>query len=573
MPPSPLEPRSQPPLPAVATKAVADQLAEKMTVIAIRERERQAQARARLIGVPYFNLVGVAISPEALELVPEEHARAVAALPFYYRQGDIRLAAVDPTTREVEELAQRLADEHAAQVGLCLVSDHSLQTAAKLYAALPKFRPVLSGVQITAAEFERFQREVKSFRDLQSRIAQVSLTDLVTLLISAAIAARASDIHIEAEERDLKVRFRIDGILHDVASLEPKSWPRIIARIKLLSHLKINVTDKPQDGRFTIALSDEKIDVRVSCLPTTYGESVVMRLLLSSSVALTLDSLGLRGRAYEDLLREVEKPNGMVITTGPTGSGKTTTLYAILTKLNISQAKIITIEDPVEYRLTGITQSQVDHSRGYTFATGLRSILRQDPDIVMVGEIRDLETADIGINAALTGHLVFSTLHTNDASGTVPRFLAMDVKPFLLAPALNAMIGQRLVRRLCERCKRTYQPEAKLLARVGAILEKIPASSGMRVDVKKLTFFQAVGCAACQHLGYHGRIGIFEIMTMNKDIEELILSGHVSEYDMLKVAIKHGMVTMLQDGLLKAADGITSVDEVFRVAKDTSASY
>ena len=560
-------------LPAVATAAVSEQFTEKMEEIGIREREREAQGKAGLMGVPYINLVGFAISPDALQLLPEEEAKALGAIPFLYHEGDIRLAALDPTEREVQQLADRLTKEHHARVGVYLVSQHSLDTACKLYAALPKFRSIVSGVEITEEEFKKYQSEVKSFRDLNKKIEEVSLTDLVTLIISAAIASRVSDIHIEAEERAIKVRFRVDGILHDVASIDPKNWTRIIARIKLLSHLKINVTGKPQDGRFTIFLTKEKIDVRVSALPTTYGESVVMRLLQSSAVALTFESLGLRGRAFEDLLQEIDKPNGMIITTGPTGSGKTTTLYAVLTRLNTPDTKIITIEDPVEYRLSGITQSQVDSGRGYTFASGLRSILRQDPDIVMVGEIRDLETADIAINAALTGHLVFSTLHTNDASGTVPRFLAMNVKPFLLAPALNAMIGQRLVRQLCDHCKKPEKTDPKLHERVAGILRKIPETSGVKVDTNKMTFYKAPGCDQCQGLGYHGRIGIFEIMRMNKEIEDLILSGHVSEYDMLRVAVKHGMLTMLQDGLLKAVDGMTSLDEVFRVAKDTSASY
>jgi len=560
-------------MPEISVPAVAERFEQKISEINVREREREAQAKAALSNFPYLNLVGFAISPEALMLLPEDEAGQISAVPFFYREGDIRLGAVDPGNPAVTTFAQKLAKEHHAKVAMYLVSQHSLDMALKLYAALPKIRTLVSGVEINEEDFRRYQSELKSFRDLEQRIQSVSLTDLVTLMISAAIVSRVSDIHVEAEERNVKVRFRIDGILHDVASIEKKNWSRIIARIKLLSHLKINVTDKPQDGRFTIFLSSEKIDVRVSALPTTYGESVVMRLLLSSAVALTFESLGLRGRAYDDLLREIEKPNGMVITTGPTGSGKTTTLYAVLTRLNTPDSKVITIEDPVEYRLSGITQSQVDHSRGYTFATGLRSILRQDPDIVMVGEIRDLETADIAINAALTGHLVFSTLHTNDASGTVPRFLAMNVKPFLLAPALNAMVGQRLVRRLCEKCKQPEAVDPKLISRVVTILKKIPEASGVKIATDKLTFFSGKGCDACQHLGFLGRVGIFEIMTMNKEIEDLILSGHVSEYDMLRVAVKNGMITMLQDGLLKAADGMTSLDEIFRVAKDTSAYY
>ena len=265
----------------------------------------------------------------------------------------------------------------------------------------------------------------------------------------------------------------------------------------------------------------------------------------------------------------------MIITTGPTGSGKTTTLYAILNKLNGSTNKIITIEDPIEYKLTGINQSQVNRGADYTFANGLRNIVRQDPDIIMVGEIRDLETAEIAINAALTGHLVISTLHTNDASGTIPRLIAMNVKPFLIAPAINAMIGQRLVRKICPNCKKEIELDNQSFSRVIKILANIPNESGSRIsdsDLKKLKFFKGSGCEECQGLGYKNRVGIFEIMTMNKEIENLVIHGQVSEYDMRDIAIKSGMITMIQDGLLKAADGITTVEEVFRVAKDTTST-
>ena len=372
----------------------------------------------------------------------------------------------------------------------------------------------------------------------------------------------------------MKVRFRIDGILHDAAELDSKIWPQVVARVKLVSKLKINVEDRPQDGRFTIFMTDEKIDVRVSALPTAYGESVVMRLLMSSAVGLSFEDLGLRGKSFEALKIEISKPNGMILTTGPTGSGKTTTLYAVLNKLNDPGTKIITIEDPVEYKITGINQSQVDYSKNYTFANGLRSILRQDPDIVMVGEIRDLETAEIAINAALTGHLVITTLHTNDAAGTIPRLLSMQVKPFLLAPAINAMIGQRLLRKICEYCKKEAELDNRMLSRVMDILSEIPEESGFQIpkeELKKLKFYKGGGCEECQGLGYKGRIGIFEVMTMNKEVETLILTGHVSEYDMRAIGIKHGMITMIQDGLLKAVDGITTVEEVFRVAKDITA--
>jgi type II secretory ATPase GspE/PulE/Tfp pilus assembly ATPase PilB-like protein len=281
--------------------------------------------------------------------------------------------------------------------------------------------------------------------------------------------------------------------------------------------VKINIIDKPQDGRLTIYLKDDRIDIRASFLPTTYGESVVMRLLRSSEVGLEFEDLGIRGKAYDQLKREIERPNGMIITTGPTGSGKTTTLYAILKKLNNPETKIITIEDPIEYQLSGVNQSQI--SSNYTFSQGLRSIVRQDPDIIMVGEIRDLETAEIAIQSALTGHLVLSTIHTNDAAGSVPRFLAMGAKSFLLAPALNAMIGQRLVRRLCIKCKREAKLDKTLFNRLKEQLQSLPDEDIKKIDFNNLKLYQAVGCEACQGIGYKGRIGIYEVMTMNIEIE------------------------------------------------------
>jgi type IV pilus assembly protein PilB len=387
------------------------------------------------------------------------------------------------------------------------------------------------------------------------------------MIVASALKAEASDIHIEAEENMVVVRFRLDGILHNIAQLPKEMQKQLISRIKLLSGLKINIFDKPQDGRFTIFLTNDKVDVRVSTIPTGFGESIVMRLLRSAAVGLEFEDLGLRGKAYEELKRQINRPNGMIVTTGPTGSGKTTTLYAILKKLAKPEVKIITLEDPIEYRLPGINQSQIDVSKGYTFPAGLRSILRQDPDVIMVGEIRDLETAETSIQAALTGHLVISTIHTNDASGAIPRFLSMGVKPFLLSPALNAIIGQRLVRRICPACKEETTLPPELLERVKKILSELPEEEKKGIDFKNLKFYHGKGCDKCNMIGYKGRIGIYEIMLMNKEIEELILSGEVSEYKMKEVAVKNGMVTMVQDGLLKALEGITTVEEVFRVAE------
>ncbi|MEK7097970.1 MAG: GspE/PulE family protein, partial [Patescibacteria group bacterium] len=421
------------------------------------------------------------------------------------------------------------------------------------------------GIKIGEEELDKYSEQFSTFRQLQSQVDNAPITEIVSVIMAAAIKSGASDIHIEGEEDNIKVRFRVDGILLDVINLDKDLWKKIISRMKILSGVKINVTDKPQDGRISIYTKNDRVDIRASFLPTNYGESVVMRLLRSSSVGLGFDELGIRDRSFQQLKREVERPNGMIITTGPTGSGKTTTLYAVLKKLNDSETKIITIEDPIEYQLKGVNQSQI--SEKYTFAHGLRSIVRQDPDVIMVGEIRDLETAEIAIQAALTGHLVLSTIHTNDAAGSVPRFLSMGTKPFLLAPALNAVIGQRLVRRICSHCKTEDELDAENLTRVRDLLAKLPKDEKKAIDHDNLKFYKGTGCEQCQGLGFKGRIGIYEILTMNAELEKLILSGNASEYDMRDNAVKNGMVTMVQDGLLKALEGITSVEEVFRVAE------
>lgn len=557
----------------IASEDVSEKFELKMKNIGIKEKEKEARLKAEDNRWQYIDLKGFPISPDTLVLFSEKEAMELQAICFFRGSNDIRIGAVDPELPKLKSRISQIAKEHRADVKVYLISQHSFDFAFKLYRVIPKVRKFVSGVEISEDDIKRFEKDIDTFKDLEKLLGEVSITDMLTLILAAAMKARSSDVHIEAEEKGIKVRFRIDGILHDVAELDPKIWHQVVARIKLVSKLKINVDQKPQDGRFTIFLTKEKVDVRVSTLPTAYGESVVMRLLMSSAVGFAFEQLGLRGKAFEALNQEIVKPNGMIVTTGPTGSGKTTTLYAVLNKLNDPGTKIITIEDPVEYKLAGINQSQVDHSKNYTFANGLRSIMRQDPDIVMVGEIRDLETAEIAINASLTGHLVISTLHTNDAAGTIPRLLSMQVKPFLLAPAINAMIGQRLVRKVCEFCKKEIELDSKTSGRVMNILSKISEASGFKIPdakLKTLKFFRGGGCEECQGLGYKGRTGIFEVMTMNKEVENLILTGHVSEYDMRSIAVKHGMITMVQDGLLKALDGLTTVEEVFRVAKDIS---
>nr|NIP33019.1 type II/IV secretion system protein [Candidatus Saccharibacteria bacterium]NIV04255.1 hypothetical protein [Calditrichia bacterium]NIS38797.1 type II/IV secretion system protein [Candidatus Saccharibacteria bacterium]NIV72728.1 hypothetical protein [Calditrichia bacterium]NIV99904.1 hypothetical protein [Candidatus Saccharibacteria bacterium] len=544
-----------------------EKLKEKMEEVRESEIEREAEKKASSLGVNYVNLKGFAVSPEALSLIPKEQAEKLKVLCFLHTGPETRLAAIDPESEEVKELAHQLEERLHTNADIYLVTEQSFKHAFKLYDVLPTPRKIVKGVEITEEDLLKYQKKIGNFEEMQAELNRASTTEVVALMIAAGLKLKASDVHVEAEQDGIKVRLRIDGVLQDAAEIEQRRWKQIISRIKLVSGLKINITDKPQDGRFTIFLKEEEVDMRVSTIPTTYGESVVMRILSKKAIRLEFDDLGIRGRALEQLQKEIARPNGMIITTGPTGSGKTTTLYAILKKVNKPEIKIITLEDPIEYRLEGINQSQIEPEKDYTFAKGLRSILRQDPDVIMVGEIRDQETADIAINAALTGHLVVSTIHTNNASGAIPRFLAMGAKGFLLAPALNAVIGQRLCRRICEKCKTEDKLKAEMVAKIKETLEKIPEKSGFKVDIAKMKFYTGKGCPACNNTGYSGRVGIYEIFIVDKEIEKTIQKEEVAEYKMEELAIAQGMITMAQDGLLKALDGVTTPEEVFRVTE------
>jgi len=553
--------------PSVKDELATVKLERKMKALDLQEHERLAQVQADKVGAPYINLIGFPISPDTLATITKDQARNLQVLSFLNLGDQIRLGAIHPTDEKVKELADELGENNHAKVEVYQISQHSYDETMKIFEKLPVYVKPVIGVEIGEKDLDQYKDIGKDFSKLNEMLKKVSVTDIFTLIIAAAIQSNASDIHIEAEEKDVKVRFRVDGVLHDAASLDTSLWPKVISRMKLIAKLKLNIITKPQDGRFTIVLSKDKIDVRVSTLPTAYGESVVMRLLKSSAAGLQFEQLGVIGIAATHLQEQVERHKGMIITTGPTGSGKTTTLYAILNKLNDQETKIITLEDPIEYRLNGINQSQIDHSKNYTFADGLRSILRQDPDVVMVGEIRDLETADVALNAAMTGHLVISTIHTNSAAGAIPRFLAMGVQGYLLAPAINAIIGQRLVRRICENCKEEYTPESDQIERVKKSLNAIPDGHPDKPDLSDLHFFRGKGCEVCNNLKYKGRVGIYEILIMSPEIEKIILSGQVSEYQMQDLAVKAGMLTMAQDGLIKVLKGMTDLEEVFRVSE------
>ncbi|MDO8425243.1 MAG: GspE/PulE family protein [bacterium] len=554
-------------LPNVSSESVIEQFTKKMHSLELDARERETEQRARTLGVPYFNISGLAIPPETLLLIPRARAEELHVIAFLHVGSDIRVGALAPNDPSILELAHQLAERHQARVERYAVSDASLAHATKLYDAVPDVHPVATTLSIAGADLQRLESELQNIAALPEQLARVSISDLVTLILAGAIRAASSDIHIEAEEEGVALRYRIDGVLQRVAVIPKDRWKQLVSRVKLLARLKLNVADVPQDGRITIALPDDTVEVRVSTLPTTWGESIVMRLLMSSKAGLVFADLGVRGRAFDALQHEIARPNGMIVTTGPTGSGKTTTMYAILQQLNTSETKIVTLEDPVEYKLKGINQSQIDPAREYTFARGLRSILRQDPDIVMVGEIRDLETAEVAIHAALTGHLMLSTIHTNSAAGAIPRFLAMGVKAFLLVNALNAIIGQRLVRKIHDACRAPHELSPEERDRVEQVILAMPERERAEAQGKELHFSRGAGCDVCTGSGYKGRVGLYEILTMTPEIEQAIRSENVSEREMEALANRAGMITMVQDGILKALDGITSLDEVFRVAE------
>lgn len=565
------EPEPQKQTPATSqtitfTTEATTQLTQKMQNISLRELETEAERKASTLKIAYINLKGFPISPDALSLIVEDQAKQIKAVCFLFTGPELRIGTTQPDDSRVKELAFELGERHKTNVDIYLISQESLSQALKLYDALPKVKPIIKGVQITEEEITKYQAQMTDFSSIAGVLEHANVTDVIAVVIAASLKLGSSDIHIEAEEKGIAVRFRVDGILQDVAKLAPEQWKKIINRIKLIASLKMNVSDQAQDGRFTIYQKNKEIDVRTSTIPTSFGESIVMRLLNPDSIAVEFEQLGFRPAALKKLQKEIDKPNGMIITTGPTGSGKTTTLYAILRKLNTSDVKIITLEDPVEYKVEGINQSQIDYSKDYTFAKGLRSILRQDPDIVMVGEIRDLDTAEIAVQASLTGHLLLSTIHTNDAAGAIPRFLSMGLAPHLLAPSLNAIMGQRLLRRLCEKCKQPVTLDAEMLENVSTQLANIPETSGeAKIDAKAITFHGPKGCEACNNTGYKGRIGAYEILIKTPELEKTIIEkGTISEYDMRGLAHQQGMVTMTQDGLLKAAEGMTSIEEVKR---------
>ncbi len=544
-------------------------LIKKQKEIKIKEIEDKTKKAAQKIDIDYIDLFGFPINPEAISLISKEDSIKYKTVCFLYDGKRIRIGTTSLDLTKSLELLEKLNKQYFTTGKIYLISQHSFNYALETYDKISKVKRYDRGVKIKAEDLEKYKNELNNYKKLNEIINNVNISDVITLILATGLKVNSSDVHVEAEANGVVVRLRIDGVLQEAAVIDNARWRKIISRLKLLAKVKINVENKPQDGRFNIVMPNEKIDVRSSFLPTAYGESVVLRILRSSSAQMSFEDLGLREEGYEILRREMKKPNGLILTTGPTGSGKTTTLYAILNKLNTSNTKIITLEDPIEYELEGINQSQVNEKAGFTFANGLRSILRQDPNIVMVGEIRDLETAEISVQASLTGHLVLSTLHTNDAAGVIPRLTDMGVKPYFLIPSINAVIGQRLVRKLCPQCKQEHVLNEKEEEQIKKILSVISPKANVDIPSQLSKVYKASekGCEKCSFTGYKGRIGIYEIFLMNEKIKELTMNS-APAFKILQEAIQSGMLTMLQDGILKCLEGKTSLEEIYRVSGD-----
>ncbi len=537
-----------------------DQLQERLQEVSMRQKEAEAQGIAQNLGFKYVNLEAYPIDQRALLMLPREAALELGAIAFRRENNEIvHIGLYVPEDAEIRDAVEEIMDEKGYGVEFYVISDLSLEKGLAAYEHIAVSKKVSGKVGVGQDEIERAEQEIKSLTDLKDKLSAIPVSQILETILAGALVGKASDVHLEPEEGGVSMRYRIDGVLNEVAQLSMAVYPKIVSRIKLEAKLKINVKDRPQDGRFSVMLKGGETDIRVSVLPTAYGETVVMRLLGVGAVSLLIDDLGVRGQAKEVLERQIRKPNGMILTTGPTGSGKTTTLYASLNQINAPGIKIITLENPIEYHLDGISQTQIDPKKGLTFAAGLKSILRQDPDVIMVGEIRDFETADIATQAALTGHLVLSTLHTNDSSGVIPRLVDLGLRPFTIAPALNAVIAQRLVRKLDDRCKTEYAPSEEELLYLKEELGELFPADGVNV------LYGPGECSDKLGQGYKGRMGVFEVFEVDKGVEELI-NNRASSLDIFEYVVKEQkMTTMLQDALLRAIDGETSLEEVRRV--------
>jgi len=537
----------------------------------IREQEDLTRLLSEKYGLPYTDLSLVPVNIDALREVPEADARKGRLAPFRITGKILHVATITPEDEETRRVLAVL-EGRRFKVTLYVTSKRSLEKAWEYYKDVALSIETTGGIlDISQEKIKGYLGNIKTTADVASAIQEAlqgkkryQTTALLELLIASAIATNASDIHIEPKEGEVEIRFRLDGVLHELSAVETNVSALLVSRIKLLSGMKLNVKDAAQDGRFSVNL-DEDMEIRSSAIPGAYGESVVLRILNPKTIRVGFLDLGIEPYLLGLIEKEIAKPNGTIITTGPTGSGKTTTLYAFLKKLHTPEVKIVTIEDPIEYHLPGVTQTQVDQEGGYTFSEGLRSALRQDPDIIMVGEIRDNDTASTAIHAALTGHMVLSTLHTNDAAGAIPRLTDMGINPKVLGSALNAVLAQRLIRRLCDACKKqepATDEERRYIETVVATLPERYKKEAAGVDFTSL--FHVVGCDVCSSIGYKGRIGVYEAIIMDATIENSVKGGP-SARELREVANAQGLLTLVQDGILKVIKGVTTLSELKRV--------
>jgi len=518
--------------------------------------------KSELLEVPLREIYPEDVSLKTLEIIPEESARFYKMIALTKEENILEVGMVYPEDLKAKEALNFLARQEKLSPKVSLITITTFNNLLREYRTLKKEVSraleeleveIEEAIPLRAAEFERL-------------VEEAPISKVVAVILRHAVEGNASDIHIEPLKDKLKVRFRVDGILYPSIFLPIKIHPAVVSRIKILANLKIDETRVPQDGRFSTKSGGTDIDFRVSTFPTTLGEKVVIRVLDPTTGLLSFDQLGIVGRNADVLNEAAKKPFGMILATGPTGSGKTTTLYAVLRILNKEGVNIVTLEDPVEYYIEGINQSQIKPDIGYKFSTGLRHVVRQDPDVIMVGEIRDNETASLAIHAALTGHLVLSTLHTTNALGTIPRLIDLGIQSYLIPPTLNISLAQRLVRRLCPECKKKIKPPQKIKDLILKELEAMPDSTKTKAP-KNFSIYKPVGCKRCNFKGYVGRVGVFEVLGMTEELSEIILK-EPSEYKIMEEAKRQGMITMKQDGFLKVTEGITTIDEVLKVAEE-----
>ena len=535
-----------------------------------KEEEDLAELLSGRYGIPYINLATVPINTDALRLIPEAVARDSKAAAFDAVGKKLKVVILSPKNEKTSLLLKKLGEDGydaTPYAGSTASLDKALSRYKELsYSAENK----TMSLEISNEQLEDFLKKVASLDDVKKMSEELLLdkktyntSKILEVIVAGALAAEASDIHIEPEESYVRLRYRLDGVLTDILNFNQITFNLILSRIKLISGLKLNVKNEAQDGRFTIKAQGDEIEIRTSVLPGAYNESIVLRILNPKTISVPMEELGIEPKLLNILSHEIKKPNGMILTTGPTGSGKTTTLYAFLKKIHSPDIKIITIEDPIEYHLPGIVQTQVNSEKKYTFLSGLRSALRQDPDVLMIGEIRDTETAEIAINSALTGHLVFSTLHTNTAAGSFPRLMDLNVNPKVITSAINISIAQRLLRKLCPHCKKEIPLEGESKKLVETIIQSVQDKSYLE-NLQKSSIWEAVGCDKCNKTGYKGRIGIFEAILIDESVENVI-QENPSEREIKKATAHQGLLDMKQDGIIKALNGITSISELERV--------